>query len=414
MQELLFPPEKLKPRIDTDVFVSIDQMRGMADKLESLFHSLKMPVKVADYKFNNVAVVLTCVYNDPQNPSKRFEKKVNEIKLLQKDIELCLCCPVEISGQNKTIIIAAQSFDRKSVTLKEMLSSGEFLSSESPLTVAGGTDISGGRFVFDLGSLGNLLIVGVTGTGKSTFLNDIIISILAKATPAQVQFVLMDFKGVELLHYQGLPHLFTKDIAKEPEPALEILEQLKSYSQEREKKLTQKGFYRFDFYQKALEEDPTIGESLPRIIIIIDELIELYQKMLDGYSLQEANRLWQEVLSCLERISEKTVQTGIHLVLVAQTPIAYEPDEKKNRNKEWDIIDKLRFIRNRACLVTTSLEELKRIVKNTFTDKLLGEGDMYFYQGFEDRGRHIQTAKVEPEDVDTVVRSIHEKYSPRQ
>ncbi|MBR2660529.1 MAG: DNA translocase FtsK [Clostridia bacterium] len=411
MLELQFPCDNLTARTDVDGFVSIDQMREIAKKLEDLFCSLKLPVKVADYKFNNVAIVLTLVYNDTRNPSKRFEAKVNELKKIQKDIELCLCCPVEISGQNNTIIIAVQSFARRSVTLKDLLSSGEFLSSNSPLTVAGGTDISGGRFVFDLESLGNLLIVGVTGAGKSTFLNDIIISILAKATPDQVQFVLMDFKGVELLHYQRLPHLYDKNIEKEPEAALDTLKQLQLLSQEREKALAQKGFYRFDYYQRAVEDDPTRGEPLPRIIIIIDEFIELYQKLLDRYPLQRANQLWKEVLSCLEAISEKTVQTGIHFVLVAQTPIAYEPDEKNNRNIEWDIIDALRFIRNRACLVTTSQDELKRIVNNTFTDKLLGEGDMYFYQGFEDRGRHIQTAKVEPEDVDKVVGYLQKKYS---
>ena len=93
--------------------------------------------------------------------------------------------------------------------------------------------------------------------------------------------------------------------------------------------------------------------------------------------------------------------------------MAYEPDEKHNDNIEWDIIDALRFVRNRACLVATSQEELKRIVNMTFTDRLLGQGDMYFYQGFEDRGRHIQTAKVEPEDVDIIVNYLLEKYSKK-
>ena len=411
MQELQFPCDKLTARTDPDGFVSIVHMQEMAAKLDNLFQSLKTPVKVADYKFNNVAVVFTLVYKDTEKSTKRFEAKVKEIKNLQKDIELCLCCPVEISGENNSIKLAVKSFARKSVTLKDMLSSGEFLSSTSPLTVAGGTDISGGHFVFDLATLGNLLIVGVTGAGKSTFLNDIILSILAKATPEQVQFVLMDFKGVELLHFQGLPHLYYKDAIKDPELVPDILRELYTLSQEREKTLSQKGYFRFDYYLKGVQDDPTEGEPLPRIMIVIDEFIELYQKFLDIYPLQKANELWKEVLFCLEAISEKTVQTGIHLVLVAQTPVAYEPDEKHNDNIEWDIIDALRFVRNRACLVATSQEELKRIVNMTFTDRLLGQGDMYFYQGFEDRGRHIQTAKVEPEDVDIIVNYLLEKYS---
>ena len=94
--------------------------------------------------------------------------------------------------------------------------------------------------------------------------------------------------------------------------------------------------------------------------------------------------------------------------------ILVKSHEKHNDNIEWDIIDALRFVRNRACLVATSQEELKRIVNMTFTDRLLGQGDMYFYQGFEDRGRHIQTAKVEPEDVDIVVKYLLEKYSKKK
>ena len=166
--------------------------------------------------------------------------------------------------------------------------------------------------------------------------------------------------------------------------------------------LSAKDYHVFSNYAQS-------DESLPRIVIIIDEFIELYQKLLDIYPVKKANALWKEVLSSLEEITEKTVLTGVHLVAVAQTPVAYEPDDKNDRNIEWDIIDKLRFVRNRACLVASSQEELKRIVNITFTDRLLGEGDMYFYQGFEDRGRHIQTAKVEPEDVDNVVSYIQKK-----
>ena len=402
---LQFPIENLSKRIDNDKYFSTTQMQKMSEKIESFFLSMNLPVKVIDAKFNNIAIVFTLDYKETEGKTPiRIEKRLQEIKKLQKDIELCLCSPVEIAGDAYTIRLAVKSFTRRSVLLSDLFQSGNFLTSDSPLTIAGGVNISGGQFLFNLEELGNLLVVGVTGSGKSTFLNDIILSVLAKATPEQAQFVLMDFKGVELQHFEGIPHMYYEHTIKQPDQALKILDDLQKISRDREMMLSGKSIYRFSDY-------PQSNSNLPRILIVIDEFIELYQKLLDIYSIKEANRLWKEVLTNLEKISAKTVQTGIHLVLVAQTPVAYEPDEKKDQNHEWDIIDALRFVRNRACLVATSQEELKRIVNTTFTDRLLGEGDMYFYKGFEDRGTHIQTAKVEPEDVDNVVKFIREKYS---
>ena len=402
MPELLYRPEILKARLDNDNYVSLEKMQTMAKQLEDFFASMNLPVTVTDTKYNNVAIVFSLVYKDLKTP-KRFESKLNDIKKLQKDIEYCLCSPVEIAGDGNLIILAVKSFKRRSVTLRDLLSSPEFRNHPSPLAVAGGTDISGGHFVFDLEKLGNLLIVGVTGTGKSTFLNDILLSVLAKATPEQVKFVLMDFKRVELQHFGGIPYMYYDYTIKQPALALEKLRELRDVSNKREKMLNEMGVYNFSDY-------PQYEDSIPRILIVIDEFIELYQQLLKIYPDKIANEYWNEVLSCLEDISQKTLQTGIHLVLVAQTPLAYEPVENKDENKEWSIIDALRFVRNRACLVATSQQELKRIVNMTFTDRLLGEGDMYFYQGFEDRGTHIQTARVDPEDVDRVVGYIRQEY----
>lgn len=404
MNDLQYSPDLLRPRQDNDSYVSLEQMQKMSAQLEDLFRSLKLPVTVADYKYNNVAIVFRLVYRDIEGkPNKRFETKLTEIRNLQKDIEVCLHSPVEMSGEGNTIVLAVKSFGRRSVTLNDMISSGEFRSSPSPLTVAGGTDISGGRFIFDLAKLGSLLIVGVTGSGKTTYLNDILLSILAKAAPEQVQFVLMDFKGVELQHYEGIPYMYYDKAVKDPLLALQRLKELRDLSDSRSKAFSGKGILKYSDAEKQNDQEP-------RILIVIDEFIELYQLLQNMYPLAKAKQLWHEVLACLEAISEKTVQTGIHLVLVAQTPLAYEPDEKKDRLVEWKVVDALRFIRNRACLVATSQEELKRIVNMTFHDRLLGEGDMYFYQGFEDRGHHIQTANVESEDVDRVVKYIRQKY----
>lgn len=403
VQELQYPSDILQVRTDNDHYVSIEKLQTMSEKLEDFFRAMNLPVSVADKKFNNVAMVFTLVYKDVEGKApKRFETKLAELKNLQKDLELCTCWPVEISGEGNTICLAVKCLGRRSVTLRDLFRSGEFLSSPSPLTVAGGIDVSGGNFVFDLEKLGSLLVVGVTGVGKSTFLNDIILSILAKATPEQAQFVLMDFKWVELQHFEGIPYMYYDYTIKQPALALEKLRELREISRKRADMLTALGVYSFTDYTKQRED-------LPHILIVIDEFIELYQKFLDQYPLKRANALWKEVLACLEEISEKTIQTGIHLVLVAQTPIAYEPDEKNDRNKEWDIIDTLRFVRNRACLVARSQQELKRIVKTTFTDRLLGSGDMYFYQGLEDPGRHIQTANVDPDDVDRVIRYIQQR-----
>jgi len=210
MHELQYPCDLLQVRTDPDNFVSIEQMQELKEKLDSFFCSMKLPVAIADYKFNNVAIVFNLIYKDQEGKAlKNFESKLNELKNLQSDIEMCVCNPVEIAArEGKAIHLAVKSITQRAVTLRDLFNTGEFLSSPSPLTVAGGTDISGGHFIFDMEKLGNLLIVGLTGTGKSTFLNDVILSILAKATPKQAQFVMMDFKWVELQHFEGIPYMY--------------------------------------------------------------------------------------------------------------------------------------------------------------------------------------------------------------
>ncbi len=140
----------------------------------------------------------------------------------------------------------------------------------------------------------------------------------------------------------------------------------------------------------------------------------MFQTFRADHPHNEAEMLCDDVLNCLQEISQKTAQTGIHMVLVAQTPLSYKPDEKNKKNEQWETLKKLYFIPNIACFTVfkqTGVELIERIAERRLVDRLLGDGDVVFYQGRKDMGHHVQTAMVETEDVDRVVSYLTKKYS---
>ncbi len=414
MEDYLFPPkELLKPRVDTDNYMSFQQTKEMAEKLEGMFRSFGLPYEVSDHKFNNIAVVMKLTLKDePGKPPVPFEKKVRSVVKLKPDIELCLGNPIEFHETYNSLEISVKSINRRSVALRDIMLSDKFKSSPSCLTVAAGTDISGGVFVFDLEKISNLLVVGVTGSGKSVFLNDILLSILAKATADQVRLILMDFKKVELNHYEGIPHLLYKHAITEPEEALVELDKMVEETERRIQLLKEASVRDISAYNR------TASEHVPHIVILIDEFIELLEKAKDALPEEKAWDFWNQILKQLETISESSVWTGIHTVLATQSAKARDSDMKttKEHDDKNFLLDSLRFIKPHASLVVVSKKESaelarKEDIKREKDDgpvRMLGEGDMLFSVGAEDPGVHIQTAMVTPEEVDRVVQYIRQ------
>ena len=175
--------------------------------LQDLFEILKMDVKVVDCQSNTVDLLIKLQLGD-----KKTAKAVRDAK---RDIELRMEDSIEFKedeNNDRIMYIVIRDMTRPIVALKEVIYSSAFLESKSKLPIAAGIDFFGGKLIIDLEEIGNLLVVGVTGSGKSVFLGDIITSILYRARPDEVQFLFMDFKGVELPLFNDIPHLITPSV----------------------------------------------------------------------------------------------------------------------------------------------------------------------------------------------------------
>ncbi|HMK28193.1 MAG TPA: DNA translocase FtsK, partial [Terriglobales bacterium] len=234
--------------------------------------------------------------------------------------DLCLALRAEsilierMAGKS-TVGIQVPNRERETIWLREMVESGDFVSSKGKLTLALGKDINGRIHVADLSTMPHLLIAGSTGSGKSVAINAMIMSILYKATPEQVRLILVDPKRLELGVYDGVPHLYTP-IITEPKLAANALRNAVREMERRLKLLAEKGVRNIEQYNRlfdgstpSLFEEPSEQEgSIPYIVIIIDELADLM--MLDQSNVEES----------ITRLAQMARAVGIHLVLATQRP----------------------------------------------------------------------------------------------
>ncbi len=197
------------------------------------------------------------------------------------------------------------------ICLREMLESQAFSKNRSRLTLALGKDISGTPYVADLAKMPHLLVAGATGSGKSVSVNAMVLSILFKATPEDVRFLMIDPKMLELTGYEGIPHLLTPVIT-DPKRAAGALRSVVTEMGKRYKSMAEKGAKNIEKYNQTIsEEEPANGDEakkLPYIVVIIDELADLM--MTSGKDVEE----------CLVRLSQMARASGIHIIIATQRP----------------------------------------------------------------------------------------------
>lgn len=218
-----------------------------------MFASFKMDVKVIDYKYNDFAILLKLKLGPDVN--------TRAVRKLRADIELHMANPVDFlddpSGHG--ITVAVKNIKRPHVALKDIIQSSEFQEAKSKVSVAAGLDLFGGRFVLDLASPPNLLVAGVTGSGKSVFLHDIILSILYKARPDEVKILLFDMKGIEFPLLNGIPHML-RDTIVDTETGLAVLKWLQNEKDNRLFQMKKVKADNIDEYNRDAKE------PLPRIV----------------------------------------------------------------------------------------------------------------------------------------------------
>ncbi|KEK24495.1 DNA translocase FtsK [Bacillus gaemokensis] len=354
--------------------------------------------ELLDTTFNNFHVGAH-VINVSQGPAvTRFEVqpdpgvKVNKITNLSDDIKLSLAARdirIEAPIPGKSAIgIEVPNKESKAVFLREILRSPVFTKSESPLTVALGLDISGEPIVTDLRKMPHGLIAGATGSGKSVCINAILTSILYKAKPHEVKLMLIDPKMVELAPYNSIPHLVAPVIT-DVKAATAALKWAVEEMERRYESFAHAGARDLTRYNAIMSEQEIPGETLPYIVIVIDELADLM--MVAPGDVEEA----------ICRIAQKARACGIHLVVATQRPSV-------------DVITGLikSNIPTRIAFTVSSQVDSRTIIDIGGAEKLLGRGDMLFLGNGTSKAVRVQGVYVSDDEIEKSVAHVKKQMKP--
>lgn len=309
--------------------------------------------------------------------------KVSKITGLADDIALNMAASAvrieQIPGK-AAIGIEVPNQELESVQLREVLENPAFGAAKSPLTVGLGKDISGQAIFADLAKMPHLLVAGATGSGKSVCINTLITSILFKAKPTEVKFILIDPKMVELSVYNDIPHLMVP-VVTDAKKAASVLNWAVQEMEKRYGLIAQAGVRNMDGYNKQFEEEPE--KKLPSIVIIIDELADLM--MVAPHDVEDA----------ICRIAQKARAAGIYLVLATQRPSVNVITGVIKAN-----------IPSRISFAVTSQIDSRTILDASGAEKLLGKGDMLFKPQEANKATRIQGAFVSDKEVELLVEYI--------
>ncbi|MBB6216534.1 S-DNA-T family DNA segregation ATPase FtsK/SpoIIIE [Anaerosolibacter carboniphilus] len=313
--------------------------------------------------------------------------KVSKIVSLSDDIALNLAAShirIEAPIPGKAAVgIEIPNDSVTTVTVKEVLVSEPFSENESKLTFVLGKDIAGNPMVSDLAKMPHLLIAGSTGSGKSVCVNTLITSILYKALPDEVKFLLIDPKVVELNNYNGIPHLLIP-VVTDPKKASTALNWAVQEMTNRYKSFAQNGVRDITGYNEKMMKEGR--EKLSKIVIIIDELADLMM-VAPG-----------QVEDAICRLAQMARAAGMHLIVATQRPSV-------------DVITGVikANIPSRIAFAVSSQADSRTILDMGGAEKLLGKGDMLFYPVGASKPKRIQGAFISDAEVERVVSFVKEQ-----
>jgi S-DNA-T family DNA segregation ATPase FtsK/SpoIIIE len=310
--------------------------------------------------------------------------KVSRIVSLTDDIALALAAKdirMEAPIPGKSAIgIEVPNTEVSLVTLREVMETGAFQDSKAKLSVAFGRDISGTPIVADLAKMPHLLVAGATGSGKSVCINGIITSILYKARPDEVKFLMVDPKMVELNVYNGIPHLLSP-VVTDPRRASLALKKVVKEMENRYELFAKSGTRNIEGYNQLLVKDKQ--KPLPFIVVIVDELADLM--------MVAAN----DVEDAICRIAQMARAAGIHLIIATQRPSV-------------DVITGVikANIPSRIAFGVSSQIDSRTILDGAGAEKLLGRGDMLFVPVGSNKPTRVQGAFLSDAEVESVCNAV--------
>lgn len=300
--------------------------------------------------------------------------KVSKITNLADDLALSLAATsvrIEPIPGKAAIGIEVPNAELEGVQLREVLENEKFLAAKSKLTVGLGMDIGGQAIFADLAKMPHLLVAGATGSGKSVCINTLITSILFKAKPEEVKFILVDPKMVELSNYNGIPHLMVP-VVTEAKKAASVLNWSVQEMEKRYAKFAEHNVRNMETYNNKFPDD-----KMPAIVIIIDELADLM--MVAPHDVEDA----------ICRLAQKARAAGIHMVLATQRPSV-------------DVITGIikANIPSRISFAVSSQIDSRTILDRSGAEKLLGKGDMLFYPVGAAKPLRVQGAFISDDEVE--------------
>ena len=322
------------------------------------------------------------------NPKVRKEEvsrtrvKVERITALANDLALALAAPsirMEAPVPGKAVVgIEVPNTSTGLVSVREVLESPAFrrLGGKSPLAIALGKGTSGDMAVADLAKMPHVLVAGATGSGKTVCLDSTIVSLLMNNTPKELRFIMIDPKRVELIAFDGIPHLMTPVIT-EGEKAVEILKWLAQEMDGRYRRLAQLRVHNIDTYNKSTK----VPKPMPYIVLIVDELADLMMSKSD------------EIEPQLCRLAQMGRAVGIHCVVATQRPSV-------------DVITGLikANFPTRISFAVASLVDSRTILDAIGAEKLLGRGDMLYLSAELSKPKRLQGCFASQQEIERVTR----------
>jgi S-DNA-T family DNA segregation ATPase FtsK/SpoIIIE len=343
-------------------------------------------------------------------PGLKVSRITNLAKDLARSLSVISVRIVEVIPGKSVIGLEIPNQQRELVVLSEILKSREYDKTASPLTLALGKDISGVPAVADLARMPHLLVAGTTGSGKSVAINAMILSLLYKATPADVRLVMVDPKMLELSVYQGIPHLLAP-VVTDMKEAANALRWAVAEMERRYQLMSAVGVRNIAGFNRKVKESAAKGhpipdplykpdlideqakvpslEPLPCIVVVVDELADMM--MIVGKKVEEL----------IARLAQKARASGIHLILATQRPSV-------------DVITGLikANIPTRIAFQVSSRVDSRTILDQMGAEQLLGHGDMLYLPPGTGTPVRVHGAFVADHEVHRVVDNLRGRGAP--